>query len=158
MATQSVNASISMTANGSTRVNGTLSWTAPSLPEGSTVTGIAVSGTYTWGGKGNVTVYINGQSVTSGASFNVSLGASASSPYTIQCQGNNKNATGSNFSWGTLQVTYTYDPPPGSEKIFFKSNGSWVQISKAYKKVNGSWVEQSDLTTVFNSSTNYVKG
>lgn len=45
-----------------------------------------------------------------------------------------------------------------SATIYFKNNGSWVQAIKAYKKVNGSWVEQSDLTTVFDSNTNYVKG
>lgn len=157
MATTSVNASISMTANGTTRVNGTLSWTAPSLPSGSTVTDIAVSGTYNWNGRGNVTVYINGSSIYSGSDFNVSLGASATSPYTIQCQGGNKNATGSNFSWGTLQVTYTYSAG-SSEKLYFKNNGAWVEVSKAYKKVSGSWVEQSDLTQVFDANTNYVKG
>lgn len=42
--------------------------------------------------------------------------------------------------------------------IYFKQNGSWVQASKAYKKVNGVWVEQNDLTTVFSSGTNYLKG
>ena len=45
-----------------------------------------------------------------------------------------------------------------TNKLFVKQSGSWVQITKAYKKVNGSWVQQSDLTTVFNSSTNYVNG
>ena len=42
--------------------------------------------------------------------------------------------------------------------LSFKENGSWVSAIKAYKKVNGSWVQQSDLTTVFNANTNYVKG
>ena len=45
-----------------------------------------------------------------------------------------------------------------TSKLFVKSGNSWTQVIKAYKKVNGSWVEQSDLTTVFNSSTNYVYG
>ena len=45
-----------------------------------------------------------------------------------------------------------------SDKILFKDNGSWVEAVKVYKKVNGSWVEQSDLTTVFDANTNYVKG
>lgn len=38
------------------------------------------------------------------------------------------------------------------------STGSWTLVAQAYKKINGSWVQQSDLTTVFNSNTNYVKG
>ena len=42
--------------------------------------------------------------------------------------------------------------------LYVKVNGSWVAASKAYKKVNGSWVAQSDLTTVFQNGTNYVKG
>lgn len=42
-------------------------------------------------------------------------------------------------------------------KLFVKQSGTWVEVSKAYKKVNGSWVEQ-DITTVFNSTDNYLKG
>lgn len=43
--------------------------------------------------------------------------------------------------------------------IYCKVNGSWVVGAiKVYKKVNGSWVQQSDLSNVFDSSTNYVKG
>lgn len=38
------------------------------------------------------------------------------------------------------------------------STGSWVSYTKAYKKVNGSWVQQSDLTNVFDSTKNWVKG
>ena len=43
-------------------------------------------------------------------------------------------------------------------KIYFKANGSWVEATAVYKKVNGVWVQQSDLTTVFDANTNYVKG
>lgn len=42
--------------------------------------------------------------------------------------------------------------------MYFKQNGSWVAASKVYKKINGAWVEQSDLSAVFDSNTNYVKG
>lgn len=45
-----------------------------------------------------------------------------------------------------------------SAKIFLKVNGNWIQYSKVYKKVNGSWVEQSDITTIFDTQTNYIKG
>lgn len=41
--------------------------------------------------------------------------------------------------------------------LFVKLNGSWVQVTAGYKKVSGSWVEQ-DVTTLFQSGTNYVKG
>ncbi len=43
-------------------------------------------------------------------------------------------------------------------KIYLKINGNWIQYSKVYKKVNGSWVEQSDITTVFDTQANYIKG
>ena len=43
-------------------------------------------------------------------------------------------------------------------KLYAKINGSWVEVQTAYKKVNGSWVQQSDLTTVFQSGTKYIKG
>lgn len=45
-----------------------------------------------------------------------------------------------------------------TDTIYFKSNGAWVSATKVYKKVNGTWVQQTDLTNVFDSSTNYVKG
>lgn len=46
----------------------------------------------------------------------------------------------------------------GGPKLYFKSGSSWVEATEVYKKVNGVWVKQTDLTTVFNSSTHYVKG
>lgn len=42
-------------------------------------------------------------------------------------------------------------------KLYFKNNGDWIEVQSAYKKVNGAWVEQ-DITTLFNSSTNYKRG
>lgn len=45
-----------------------------------------------------------------------------------------------------------------TDTIYFKNNGSWIAATKVYKKVNGSWVQQTDLTSVFNTNTNYVKG
>lgn len=45
-------------------------------------------------------------------------------------------------------------------QFWTKNNGAWTKmtVTKAYKKVNGSWVQQSDLTAVFDTNTNYVKG
>ena len=45
-----------------------------------------------------------------------------------------------------------------SVKIYLKVNDTWRQYSKVYKKVNGSWVEQSDLSSVFSTTANYVQG
>ena len=42
--------------------------------------------------------------------------------------------------------------------VYSSSSGGWTEVVKAYKKINGSWVEQTDLTNVFSSGTNYVKG
>ena len=51
--------------------------------------------------------------------------------------------------------------PNGDANKFqlYKFSGTgWVPAIKAYKKISGSWVEQSDLTAVFSSGVNYVKG
>ncbi len=47
-----------------------------------------------------------------------------------------------------------------NEKIYFKTNGTWVQYSKVYIKQNGSWVEQSpsNWSSIFSTTANYVKG
>jgi hypothetical protein len=37
-------------------------------------------------------------------------------------------------------------------------NGSWVEFQKVYKKINGSWVEQTDPSSIFDTTANYVKG
>lgn len=55
----------------------------------------------------------------------------------------------------TIVVTASGGEVP---QLYTKMNGAWKEVVEAYKKVNGTWVKQSDLTTVFNSSTNYVKG
>ena len=56
----------------------------------------------------------------------------------------------------TIAVTIGGSAP--KPQLSVKENGAWKNVVKAYKKVNGAWVEQSDLTTVFQSGTNYVKG
>lgn len=44
-----------------------------------------------------------------------------------------------------------------SEQFYLKVDGAWVSVEKVYKKVNGSWVEQTDLSSVFDTSANYVE-
>lgn len=44
------------------------------------------------------------------------------------------------------------------DTMYVKVSGSWVEATAVYKKVNGVWVEQTDLTTIFDSGTNYVRG
>lgn len=45
-----------------------------------------------------------------------------------------------------------------TDTLYVKPNGTWVAVAKAYIKTNGVWVEQSDITSVFNNSTNYLQG
>lgn len=47
----------------------------------------------------------------------------------------------------------------GTTPTFYsKINGTWTAYTKAYIKVSGSWVQQSNLSSIFNSTTNYIKG
>lgn len=59
---------------------------------------------------------------------------------------------------GDSTIAVTIGGSVAQPVLYVKLNGSWVQVSKAYKKINGAWVEQSDLTGVFQSGVNYVKG
>lgn len=42
--------------------------------------------------------------------------------------------------------------------IYIKESGNWNKYSTVYKKENGVWVIQSDLVSIFDTNTNYVKG
>ena len=48
-------------------------------------------------------------------------------------------------------------PSGGGEQMYVKVNGAWVAVTAVYKKVNGSWVQQSNLSSLFNTTTKYVK-
>ena len=58
------------------------------------------------------------------------------------------------FYGADIEIEYT---EASGDKVFIKSNGSWVEVMKAYKKVNGEWVEQTDLTTLFDSNKPIIK-
>ena len=51
-------------------------------------------------------------------------------------------------SYGNYYVT-------GRLYLYKRSGGGWTEANKVYKKVSGSWVEQTNLTSVFDSGTNY---
>ncbi len=59
---------------------------------------------------------------------------------------------------GDATIAVTISGSGETSKLYVKLNGTWTEVQTAYKKINGSWVEQSDITTLFNSSTNYKKG
>lgn len=74
-------------------------------------------------------------------------------------------STGSGLDHYTYTFTTTGDAAivvtigtTNTNKIYLKINSTWMEATVVYKKVSGVWVEQSDLTTVFNPSANYVKG
>lgn len=52
------------------------------------------------------------------------------------------------FYGADIEIEYT---EASGDKVFIKSNGSWVEVAKAYKKVDGAWVEQTDLSTLFDN-------
>ena len=87
-----------------------------------------------------------------------------SSEYKYYLQVSNGNFTDNHVTTtsiedSTLPAIYLWTPDTGTtESLYFKSNGSWVEATHVYKKVNGSWVEQGDLTNVFQSGVNYIKG
>lgn len=70
------------------------------------------------------------------------------------------HVTTTSIESSTLPAMYLFKEDDGSSTntILFKNNGSWVTATKVYKKVNGTWVEQSNLTSVFDSNTNYIRG
>lgn len=45
-----------------------------------------------------------------------------------------------------------------TDKLYLKVNGSWVEVSSVYKKQNGSWVQQTNLASLFDTNTVYIKG
>lgn len=58
----------------------------------------------------------------------------------------------------TADHTIIFTAGSSNPTIYFKNNGNWVAATAVYKKVNGSWVLQTNLSNVFDSNTNYVKG
>ena len=59
------------------------------------------------------------------------------------------------FYGADIEIEYT---EASGDKVFIKSNGSWVEVAHAYKKVNGAWVEQTDLSTLFSEGNVIIKG
>ena len=142
--TITANATASLSASGTSTATGSITWTAPSLPEG--VTGwdsVHVSGSWSWNGKGNISrVTINNQRTSADSPFDIDI-SGQTSPLTITCVGNNKNATGANFRWSNLIVTYTYTTVGGTG-CMVKLSGTWTEIVEVWKKSNGHWTLQPD--------------
>ena len=59
------------------------------------------------------------------------------------------------FYGADIEIEYT---EASGDKVYIKSNGSWVEVAKAYKKVIGAWVEQTDLARLFSEGKVIIKG
>lgn len=59
---------------------------------------------------------------------------------------------------GDLAIAVVIGGSGPSSTLYIKVNGNYVTVSKVFLKVNGSWVEQSDLQSIFDTGTKYVKG
>ena len=58
-----------------------------------------------------------------------------------------------------VYVDLDYETVDSSQQEFYiKQNGSWVVVSAVYRKENGVWIEQTDISSLFDSDTKYVKG
>ena len=44
----------------------------------------------------------------------------------------------------------------GTPKLWYKQNGTWVEVSKVYSRGSSSWVQVLDFSSTFNTSYNYV--
>ncbi|MBR4983990.1 MAG: hypothetical protein IKY94_15775 [Lachnospiraceae bacterium] len=72
-----------------------------------------------------------------------------------------KLTNSSSYSSYQIRVTQIYVELLYGEintNLRIKQNNSWTPVTKVFKKVNGSWVEQTDLSSLFNTSTKYIKG
>lgn len=157
--TITVNASASLSANGTSTATGSMTWTAPALPGGvSAWDDVRVSGSWTWNGKGNISrVTINGTNTSADTAFDISI-EGKSSPLSITCVGGNKNATGANFIWSNLIVTYTYTPlVTDHDTLYVQIGNAPVEVETIYRKQNGVWTEVSDPATL-DRNAKYVKG
>lgn len=105
-----VNATASLSANGTAQVPGSISWNVPPLPDGATAwDSVVLSGSWTWTGKGSISrILIGGSNTIAATAFNIKLPVGQTSPLTIICYEGNKNATGNYFNWSDLVVTYTF--------------------------------------------------
>ena len=133
---------LSIEINGTTQKSGTISWTQPLVPSGSTINSCILSGVATASmNKGSAIIKINGTTVTSGDTFSINLGTtnSTTSVQTTVVGGNKKSSGTVTFS--NLVYTVDYIEPIKKTPLRIKENGIWQSnISDVYKKISGAWV------------------
>ena len=121
MATLTTNISnVSLTVRGNSTVNGTISWSLPTVPADSTVIARTLTGTAQASmSKGSATITVNGRTVSSGSNFTVDLGASSTATsIPITARGGNKNASGT-VAFSNLIYTVEYRGPLANYTVTF---------------------------------------
>ena len=77
---------------------------------------------------------------------------------TITTTGKKSSTKDDDFQIRVTQVYLELEYEEVIQDIYIKENGNWNKYSAVYKKENGAWVLQSNLTSIFNTNTNYVRG
>ena len=57
-----------------------------------------------------------------------------------------------------VYIEITYEEVQAGTGLYMKSNGSYAEVQRVYKKINGVYVEQTDISSLFSTSTKYKKG
>ena len=77
---------------------------------------------------------------------------------TITTTGKKSSTKDDDFQIRVTQVYLQLEYEEVIQDIYIKESGNWNKYSAVYKKENGAWVLQSNLTSIFDANTNYVRG
>ena len=77
---------------------------------------------------------------------------------TITTTGKKSSTKDDDFQIRVTQVYLELEYEEVIQDIYIKESGNWNKYSAVYKKENGIWVLQSNLTSIFDANTNYVRG
>ena len=121
----------SLTVSGNTQVNGTISWSKPTVPSGATISSCVLTGTATASMKGSAIITVDGTTVTSGTQFTINLGtANNTTSVTTTAKGGNKNTKGT-VSFSNLVYTVNYEeaiaPKPAYTVTFKDWDGTTLK-------------------------------
>lgn len=77
---------------------------------------------------------------------------------TITTTGKKSSTKDDDFQIRVTQVYLELEYEEVIQDIYIKESGNWNKYSAVYKKENGAWMLQSNLTSIFDANTNYVRG
>lgn len=148
MATLSVTPiATSLKISGRTTVSGTISWTCPTVPEGSIITSCVLTGTPTFS---NTTVTVNGTSVTNNIQFTIDLGTSNTTT-SVPTTGKGRTSTASGtVEFNSLSYTVTYE-----EKVEIEGGTGTTKTNIMPSFLTGGWYLPTDCTYVSSTDTDY---